>query len=147
MIKNPNYRLRAITRDPSKDGARALVERGVEVIRADLNDIDSLRSAFSGAYAIYAYTNFFDTPFISEDIYQASEKLEAQQAKNAALAAAETPTLEHYIWSSTPNAIVQSAGKHDKIRFFNSKSRITGAIKEEMPGLWAKTTEIWIGFM
>jgi uncharacterized protein YbjT (DUF2867 family) len=48
--------IRAVTRNPNGDKARALVERGVEVIRADLEDADSVRAAFDGASAGFAMT-------------------------------------------------------------------------------------------
>ena len=46
------FALRAVTRDPGKDAARALADRGAEVVQADLDDEASLRSAFDWAYAI-----------------------------------------------------------------------------------------------
>jgi uncharacterized protein YbjT (DUF2867 family) len=48
--------IRAVTRNPNGDKARALVQRGVEVIRADLEDADSVRAAFDGASAGFAMT-------------------------------------------------------------------------------------------
>ena len=48
--------IRAVTRNPNGDKARALVARGVEVIRADLEDADSVRAAFDGASAGFAMT-------------------------------------------------------------------------------------------
>jgi len=38
--------VRAVTRNPNGDKARALDERGVEVVYADLEDVDSERAAF-----------------------------------------------------------------------------------------------------
>jgi uncharacterized protein YbjT (DUF2867 family) len=40
------YAVRAITRNASSPKATALKERGVEVVTADLNDLDSLVKAF-----------------------------------------------------------------------------------------------------
>jgi NAD(P)-dependent dehydrogenase (short-subunit alcohol dehydrogenase family) len=40
------YAVRAITRNASSPKASALKERGVEVVTADLNDLDSLVKAF-----------------------------------------------------------------------------------------------------
>jgi uncharacterized protein YbjT (DUF2867 family) len=48
--------IRAVTRNPNGDKARALVARGVEVVRADLEDVDSVRAAFDGAAAAFAMT-------------------------------------------------------------------------------------------
>lgn len=38
-------------------------------------------------------------------------EIESCQALNLAKAAAATPTLEHYIWSTLPDAKTQSSGK------------------------------------
>ena len=48
--------IRALTRNPNGDKARALATRGVEVVRADLEDVDSVRAAFDGAAAAFAMT-------------------------------------------------------------------------------------------
>ena len=84
------FACRAITRDPSKDKARALADRGAEVVRADLDDVESLRAAFAGAYGIYCVTNFWE---------HFSAEQEKQQAKNLA-DAARTSGAEHVIWST-----------------------------------------------
>ncbi|KAJ7693321.1 hypothetical protein B0H17DRAFT_1059733 [Mycena rosella] len=146
LLKHPEYHVRAVTRDPRKPSAKALAS-SVELVQANLNDLPSLKMAFAGAHAIFAYTDFFDTPLTTNEVFKESETLEFNQGMNLALAAAATSSLEHYIWSSTPDATEQSAGKHPNICFFNSKSRVTCAIRTKMPALWAKTTEIWIGFM
>ena len=39
LLGNKSYKLRAITRDPASDAAKALVAQGVEVVKADANDV------------------------------------------------------------------------------------------------------------
>jgi len=92
ILNDPNggFTCRAITRDPSKDRARALAERGAEVVRADIDDVDSLRAAFAGAHGIYCVTNFWE--------HFSAEK-EKQQAKNLA-DAARASGAAHVIWST-----------------------------------------------
>jgi uncharacterized protein YbjT (DUF2867 family) len=48
--------IRAVARNPNGDKARTLVQRGVEVVCADLEDVDSVRVAFDGAAAAFAMT-------------------------------------------------------------------------------------------
>ena len=48
--------IRAVTRNPNGDKARRLTQRGVEVVCADLEDVDSVRAAFDGAAAAFAMT-------------------------------------------------------------------------------------------
>ncbi len=50
------WHLRALSRDPDGDAARRIRDRGHEVVRADLADVDSLRAAFTGAAGVYGVT-------------------------------------------------------------------------------------------
>lgn len=45
--------VRAVSRDPSSEGARKAVELGAEVVFADLNDRSSIRKAIKGADTVY----------------------------------------------------------------------------------------------
>jgi uncharacterized protein YbjT (DUF2867 family) len=84
------FAARAITRDPAKDKAKALAVAGAEVVQADLDDVESLKKAFAGAYAVYAVTNFWE--------HFSGEK-EKAQAKNIA-DAAKAAGVQHVIWST-----------------------------------------------
>jgi len=84
------FSCRAITRDPNKDTAKALAAKGAEVVRADIDDLESLQKAFGGAYGAYCVTNFWE--------HFSAEK-EKAQAKNLAHAA-KAAGLQHVIWST-----------------------------------------------
>ena len=84
------FACRAITRDPKKDKAQALADAGAEVVAADLDDVDSLKAAFSGAHGVYAVTNFWE---------HFSADKEKEQAANIA-AAANAAGVKHVIWST-----------------------------------------------
>ena len=84
------FALRAVTRDPGKDAARALADRGAEVVQADLDDEASLRSAFDGAYGAYCLTNFWE---------HFNGEMETAQGGNLARAAAAAG-VQHAIWST-----------------------------------------------
>ena len=92
ILADPNggFACRAITRDPGKDKAKALAAQGAEVVMADLDDAESLKKAFAGAYGVYAVTNFWE--------HFSGEK-EKQQARNIA-DAAKAAGVEHVIWST-----------------------------------------------
>ena len=49
-LKAGVYKVRAITRNTSSEKAKALAARGVEVVKADLNDLASLVGAFQVSY-------------------------------------------------------------------------------------------------
>ena len=81
---------RAITRNPDSEKARAIAAEGVEVVSADLDDVESLKKAFSGAYGAYCVTNFWE---------HFSPEREIAQANNLA-EAAKTAGLRHVVWST-----------------------------------------------
>ena len=54
------FKIRGITRDPSKPNAKALEAKGVECVTGDINDRESIKSAFHGAYAVFAVTNYWE---------------------------------------------------------------------------------------
>jgi uncharacterized protein YbjT (DUF2867 family) len=84
------FTVRAITRNPDSEKARALAELGVEVVRGDVDDSDSLQRALAGAYGAY-FVTFFWAHFSPE-----REKAEAKGMAQAAKAVG----LQHAIWST-----------------------------------------------
>lgn len=50
------YRVRGITRDPSKSNAQDLAKLGVEVVPGDVDDATSIEKAFQGAEVAFAMT-------------------------------------------------------------------------------------------
>src|SRR4051812_40628255 len=84
------FAVRAITRDPGKDAAKALAASGAEVVRADIDDLESVKKAFAGAYGAFCLTNFWE--------HFSGEK-EKAQAKNLA-DAAKAAGVQHVIWST-----------------------------------------------
>lgn len=84
------FSCRAITRDPGKDKARALADRGAEVVTADVDDVESVQRAFAGAHGAYCVTNFW------EHLSAAREKAQAKNLADAARAAG----VKHVIWST-----------------------------------------------
>ena len=56
------YSLRGITRNASTSHAQSLVDKGVEMVSANLNDVESLRRAIRGSYGVFGLTNFVRIP-------------------------------------------------------------------------------------
>ena len=54
------FRIRGITRDPSKPNAKALEAKGVECVAADMDNKDQIKAALKGAYAVFAVTNYWE---------------------------------------------------------------------------------------
>ena len=85
---------RALTRDPGSDAARALRDRGADVVPADLDDEDSLAAAFDGAYGAFCMTNFFEHFSASRETEQAEKLARAAKASG----------VRHAIWSTSPDS-------------------------------------------
>ncbi len=84
------FSARALTRDANSDKAKALTKLGAEVVSADLDDVASLKRAFTGAYGLFCLTNFWE---------HFSPEKEYAQAKNQAEAAKQAG-VQHVIWST-----------------------------------------------
>ncbi|WP_328584877.1 NmrA/HSCARG family protein [Streptomyces sp. NBC_00370] len=53
-LRADGWNVRAVVRDVSNHGARSLSAAGVETVRGDLGDPESLRAAFSGAHGVFS---------------------------------------------------------------------------------------------
>ena len=73
------WRVRGVTRSPDSPAARDLAARGIEVVRADMADLDAMRRVCEGAHGVYSVQN----PMIS------GEEGELAQGRNVATAAAD----------------------------------------------------------
>lgn len=88
--KSSGFSVRALVHNPNSEKAKALVDMGVEVIAVDIDDFESLKSAFTGVYGVYAVTFFW---------HHFSAEKEISQAASIAKAAKETE-VKHVIWST-----------------------------------------------
>lgn len=88
--KSGEFTARALTRKLDSDKAKALKKAGAEVVQADLDDEESLKKAFAGAYGAFCVTNFWE---------HFSPEKEYAQAGNMARAA-KAAGVEHVIWST-----------------------------------------------
>ncbi|PNP42060.1 hypothetical protein THARTR1_11197 [Trichoderma harzianum] len=127
LKKHGGYKIRGLTRRPESDTATALGKQGVDVVMADVNDYDSLVSAFPGSHFIFGVTSFFELFATFEDAEKAMN-IEIQQGKNLANAAEATPTLGYYVWSNLPGAFVKSGGKM-KVPHYDSKDIVAQYIR------------------
>ena len=78
--ENSEWQIRAVTRDPTSEKAKALQSRGVEVVKANVFSPEELEKAFQGCYAAFCVTTLdFNNP--SSETTQAMNM--ASAAKNA----------------------------------------------------------------
>jgi len=84
------FAVRAITRNPESEKAKELAALGAEVVAADMDDYESVKKAFDGAYGAFCITNYWE---------HFSPEREQVQAMNLARAAKDDG-LKHVIWST-----------------------------------------------
>jgi len=85
-----DLKVRALTRSTQGDKAKALAEMGVDVVQADLDDLESLKRAFAGAYGVFGVTNFWEHLSPERELKQAAAQAEA----------AKVAGVRHVIWST-----------------------------------------------
>jgi uncharacterized protein YbjT (DUF2867 family) len=92
MLAN-GWNLRALTRNPNSDASQALAGEGVEIVKGDLDDKESLERAVHGTYGVFSV----------QDFWTVGARREVQQGKNLADAAKKAGT-QHFVYSSVGGA-------------------------------------------
>ena len=137
FLQDPNYKVRGLTRNSNSDAAKQLAVEGIEIVQAELNDVDSLAKAFAGANVIFSVTNYWE-PFFRPDCRQTAEAqgiscrkyaydVEYQQGKNIADAAAsvvDTLGPNGFLVSTLSHAGKCSKGAYKELYHFDAKADI-----------------------
>lgn len=113
-LMRQGFRVRAMTRDPESEAAKALGTEGAEVVQGDFDDRVSLDRALAGAYGAFSVQNFWETGY-EREIDQGTRFADA----------ARTARLEHFVYSS-----VGSAHRETGLAHFESKWRIEDHIRD-----------------
>lgn len=122
---------------------------------ANLEEPSTLVTAFKGAYAVFAVTDFWGAyadpanrakaaPGEAMNVWAAT--YETQQGKNIFDAAAQTEGLQRLVFSSLSDAIKWSRGKYTHVYHFQSKVNATEYGRLTYPELWKKTSIIQVGY-
>jgi uncharacterized protein YbjT (DUF2867 family) len=108
------HKVRAMTRNPDGEQAKAVAELGAEVVRGDLNDEASLKAALKGAWGVFAVQN----------TWEAGVEGEEEQGKRIAKLAKDAG-VQHFVYTS-----VGSAHRDTGIPHFDNKWRIEERVRE-----------------
>lgn len=112
-LRDNGWQVRAVTRSPRSEKARALAALGMEVVQADLNDLASLSPVFAGAYGVFSVQN----PMIS------GMEGEIRQGKHVAEAARQYG-MEHLVYASAGIGVTETG-----IPSWESKQVVEGHIR------------------
>jgi uncharacterized protein YbjT (DUF2867 family) len=141
------FACRALTRDVNSKGAKELAASGAEVVAMDIDDPESVRKAFEGAYGAFCVTFFW--------AHFSPEKERAQSESMARAAKAEG--LEHVIWSTLEDTrkwvpledarMPTLMGKY-KVPHFDGKGESDRFFSEEgVPVTFLLTSFYWDNFI
>jgi uncharacterized protein YbjT (DUF2867 family) len=114
QLLSKGYNVRAMTRKPTSDKAKALIARGAEVVRGDLDDPRSLEPILEGVWGAFAVQN----------TWEAGAEREEEQGKRFA-EMARHKGVQHFVYTS-----VGSAHRKTGIPHFDNKWRIEEKIRE-----------------
>lgn len=114
------YSLRGITRDPSSAKSKALAEKGVEMVQAELDDVESLKKAIKGSYGVFGITDFWSLMDKQKEINQGKNIFEACKAEG----------VKHFVFSSLPYADKITNGVLKNVDHFDSKAMVAEFVEE-----------------
>lgn len=145
--KNSEFAVRAVTRDPQSDKAKALEDLGADVVAGDVDDKESIRQAMKGAYGAYCVT-FFWAHFSPEKEYEEARSM-AEAAKEAGL--------KHVIWSTLEDTrnwvpvdddrMPTLQGKY-KVPHFDAKGEADQLFKDQgVPTTFLRASFYWDNFI
>jgi uncharacterized protein YbjT (DUF2867 family) len=107
------YHIRAMTRKPEEENAQALAKLGAEIVRGDLDDVDSLVQAVKGVWGAFSVQN----------TWEAGVEREEEQGKRFA-ETAKKAGVRHFVYSS-----VASAHRNTGIPHFENKWRVEETVR------------------
>ena len=143
-----DFSLRALTRKPSSARAQALAREGAEVVYADLDDLESIKRAFTGAHGAYCMTDFWGGDGDPE-----RERIQGSTMAEAARCAG----VQHVVWSTledtrrylplSDSRMPTLLGKY-KVPHFDGKGEADDAFRRlGVPTTFFLTSFYWENFL
>ena len=113
QMLSKGYRVRAMTRNPHSDKAKALATLGAEVVQGEFDEPESLERALEGAWGAYSVQNTWESGVVREE---EQGKLFAEIARKK--------EISHFVYSSVGSAHLNTGVPH-----FDNKWRIEMKIR------------------
>ncbi|EXK34574.1 hypothetical protein FOXG_13581 [Fusarium oxysporum f. sp. lycopersici 4287] len=121
-VLSKDYKIRGITRDASKPAAKALVEKGVDVVSADMNSKASLADALKGSHTVFLVT----TP----DFMSGGGTQEQTQGKNVTDVSSDVG-VKYLIYSSLLHVTEATKGRLSHVVHFDDKAEVERYIRSK----------------
>jgi len=91
LLKDGTFNVRCMLRNVDSPTAKSLFNKGVQVVKGDLEDVDSMVRAMEGCYGVFGVTNFWDPSTGYEG--------EIRQCKNLGKAC-KRASVQHLVYST-----------------------------------------------
>ncbi|RIA92680.1 hypothetical protein C1645_55841 [Glomus cerebriforme] len=123
LLSTGCYRVRALTRNPNSDKAKALASKGAEVVKFDITVKEDIKNALNGADIVWLVTNFFDQSLRNVDFGEEERvsKIFADIVKEEGI--------NWLIYSSLPDSTAESGGKYPGVIQFAGKNHVEQYIR------------------
>ncbi|KAF9171040.1 hypothetical protein BGX21_007193, partial [Mortierella sp. AD011] len=121
-VLSKQFKVRGVTRDPSKPAAITLQQNGVEVVKGDFDDSESVKQAVQGAHTVFVATiSVYDEQIRSREYAQGKTVVDSAVAAGA----------QYFIFSTQPNTTEISGGKYQHVDQFDVKYDIEQYIRAQ----------------
>ncbi|KAJ7107986.1 NAD(P)-binding protein [Mycena crocata] len=125
VLADGTFTPRAVSRNPDSDAAKELKAKGIEVVKADLFDVESLKEAIKGSDLVFGVTNFWD-PAVFPGTPNGIGEL--TQGKNL-VDAAKAVGVKFFVWSGLPSSTKLSNGKYSTVYHIDHKAAVWEYLK------------------
>ncbi|KAI9929606.1 hypothetical protein MW887_001080 [Aspergillus wentii] len=118
-LLSKQWKIRGVTRDPSKAAAQSLAAQGVEMVAGDISSFNQALPAVTGAHTVFLVTNFWESM---------SRETEVAQGK-AVTDACKEAGVKHLIFSSLRNVTEITNGRLPNVTHFDGKAEVEAYIR------------------
>lgn len=144
-----------MTRDPTQPASQIWANKGVEIIKGNMDDASLLKQAFVGSNVIFGVTDFWGItrdPKIQEQAKAAgvpvnalAYDIEVRQGQNIVDAANATiDSLDRFVLSTLSHTKKWSEGKYSHNYHFDAKWMAVEYLKDTYPQLAEKTSYLQV---
>ncbi len=141
------FAVRALTRNPYSEKAKALAALGADVRAVDADQPETLAPAFAGAYGVFCLTNFWEHFSPERELAQA--EAQARAAKAAGVQHAIWSTLEDTRhWVPLSDNRMPTLMGHYKVPHFDAKGEADHFFRDHgVPTTYLLTSFYWDNFI
>jgi uncharacterized protein YbjT (DUF2867 family) len=144
LVANGKFDVCGVVRNTNSDEAMELTKLGVELIPADLDDLDSLKLAFKGAYGAFFVTDYWEHLSPDKEIQQIKNLAEA--GKSAGLRLVVNSALE-----DTRNIIKPGSMRKTRLDYyvphFDAKGSCMEYVESHVPTIHLLTSGYYENFL